>query len=350
VLFGLNYSRKTIAKEKRALIVEGQVDALKLIDAGFNWTVAGQGTAFTEDAVKEVVALGVRQVYLAFDGDQAGQDAALKVGHLFQKQGAEVLIIPIQEGQDPDQILRELGPKAWEGLLGKTVDYITFFVDRLSRAINVNSPAGKNELVQTIAKRIREWDHPLMVRESLKKLARLTQTPENLIDGLEGAIPQTYIKRTASVANTDIDPDRVLEADLLRWLFLMGDSNPELLALAEKNISLEHFRTNPARILYEKYKGAIQDGSPHDLLTLAINADGAEAQLFLAEILQKKVNQERAESCFVETIEKLLERRWMQKREEIRLKIYSGRCSEEEVLSLAKEFDQLKRERPQITR
>ncbi|MBU6447213.1 MAG: DNA primase, partial [Verrucomicrobia bacterium] len=45
VLFGLSFSRKTIAKARKAIIVEGQIDALRLIYSGFDWTVAGQGTA-----------------------------------------------------------------------------------------------------------------------------------------------------------------------------------------------------------------------------------------------------------------------------------------------------------------
>ena len=78
VLFGLSYSRQRIAKERKALIVEGQIDALRLIDEGFDFTVAGQGTAFGEDHVKELVHLGVSHVLLAMDGDEAGLKAAAK--------------------------------------------------------------------------------------------------------------------------------------------------------------------------------------------------------------------------------------------------------------------------------
>ena len=90
VLFGLNYSRKRIAKDRKAIIVEGQIDALRLIQAGFNFTVAGQGTAFGEGHVKELTTLGINQAYLALDGDDAGQQAAYKIGNLFQKEGVEV--------------------------------------------------------------------------------------------------------------------------------------------------------------------------------------------------------------------------------------------------------------------
>jgi len=85
ILFGLHDSRKRIIKEKRVLIVEGQIDALRLIHCGFDWTVASQGTAFGEEMTQELIQLGVRQVYLGLDGDIAGKTAAAKIGHLFKK-------------------------------------------------------------------------------------------------------------------------------------------------------------------------------------------------------------------------------------------------------------------------
>ena len=109
VLFGLHASRKRIAKERKVIIVEGQIDALRLIQEGYNFTVAGQGTAFGSDHVKQLVQLGVNQVFLAFDGDEAGRAASVKVGNLFQKEGIAVLVIPMEEGQDPDQLMREKG-------------------------------------------------------------------------------------------------------------------------------------------------------------------------------------------------------------------------------------------------
>lgn len=348
VLFGLSFSRKTITKDKKALIVEGQIDALRLIYSGFPWTVAGQGTAFGEEQAKELIHLGVKQVYLALDGDTAGQEAAVKIGNIFQKEGIDVQVVPLPEKSDPDLILREKGPEQWQKLLDASIDYLTFLVNHLSKSINIQTPAGKNDLVQSIAKRIREWDHPLMVHESLRKLARLTQTPESMLSTSEPPTPQVYIKHTSSVTFTEIDPDRILEADLLRWLFLMGETEPKLLALAQANLTTDHFRLAAGRSLFEKYLAAAQENKPRDLLTLAIDLEKAEQQLFMAEILQKRVNRERAIPCFIETIQKMLERHWMHSREEIKLKIFSGQCSEEEVLTLARKFDEIKKIRPQV--
>ena len=117
VLFGLNYSRKRIAKERTAIIVEGQIDALKLIQAGYNLTVAGQGTAFGEGHVKELLRLGIHLVYLALDSDSAGQEAASKIGDLFLREGVEVKVAELPKGSDPDSFLKEKGPEAFGELL-----------------------------------------------------------------------------------------------------------------------------------------------------------------------------------------------------------------------------------------
>lgn len=347
VLFGLSFSRKTIAKERKVMVVEGQLDALRLIYAGFDWTVAGQGTAFGEEQAKELIHLGVRSVYLGLDGDSAGQEAAVKIGNLFQKEGVEVFVLKLPENSDPDILLQEKGPEEWQKLIEKSVDYLSFLVEHLSKNINTQSPAGKNELVQTIARRIRDWDHPLMVHESLRKLARLTQTPESIIGTPEQNAPQVYIRRSASVSFTEVDPDRILEADLLRWLFLMGESCSDLIAIAEANLIAEHFRVAAGRSLYEKYLEATKEKRPRDLLSLAIDLEQTEQQIFMAEILQKRVNRERAIPCFIETVQRILERHWMHQREEIKLKIFSGTCSEAEVLELARKFDEIKKMRPE---
>jgi DNA primase len=71
-LFGLHFSRERIAKERKAIIVEGQIDCLKLIEAGFNYTVASLGTAFGSEHVQDLHNLGCLQALLLFDGDEAG--------------------------------------------------------------------------------------------------------------------------------------------------------------------------------------------------------------------------------------------------------------------------------------
>ncbi|MEM8727968.1 MAG: DNA primase [Chlamydiota bacterium] len=353
-LYGLSFSRRRIAKEKRAIIVEGQIDALRLIQAGFNITVAGQGTAFTADHVKALLHLGVTKVYLALDGDEAGATASLKIGDLFQKDEVEVYVIPTPVGTDPDTILKEQGPLAFIKLLEKGEDYLSFLFRRLAKETDLSSPSQKNRLVQTIAQRVRGWDHPLTVHESLRKLARLAQVPEELVGvGREGVRRSTYVKRQGSLATIEENPERVLETDLLRWLHLLIDpvlkksslseSAPKLLRMIEDNLRPEHFGIPICRRFFSYYMESIQEEKDTALPIFANNLENPEERLFFSEIVRKTVNTDRAEEGVVETVTKLLQRHWMEEREKIKIEIQSGRYSEREVFELAKKFDRIKK-------
>jgi len=346
ILFGLSFCRKQIAKMRKAIIVEGQFDALRLIYEGFNYTVAAQGTAFGIEHVQELIALGVNHVYLALDSDKAGETAAEKIGDLFQKEAVEVSVLSLPEGSDPDKLLREKGPDEWQRLLDNCSDYLTFLVKKLKSVIDTKSPSGKNELVQHLIKRVRAWKHPLMVHESLRKIAKLTNTPETVM-GLSDNMPKNlYFQKEAIKEKEQIDPDRVLEMDLLRWLLLMGETEKKLIDIAKNNLTKEDLKEKTCKRLFDLYINAENDAK--DLLSLAVKLEETDEQLFLSELLRKKINREKAIESFVETVQKILDRNWMAKREEIKCKIHSGTASDDEVLILAKEFDEIKKNRPVV--
>ena len=350
ILYGLSFCRKRIAKEKRAIIVEGQIDALRLIQEGMTLTVAGQGTAFTKDQVKELLQLGITKVYLALDGDQAGETATIRLGNFFQKEGVEACVVPIPLGMDPDTFLNESGPLAFIDLLQDSVDYLSFLLNHFSKGVDFSSPSQKNHCIQTLVQRIRSWNHPLMVHESLRKLARLTQVPEKFIGiDQEGSYRRSvYVKRSGSLSEVQVNPDRILETDLLRWLYLVGSASPQLLEIIQTNLRPEHFTVPICRRLFSNYIHAISQKEAVSLLSLANDLDNPEEKLLFSEIVQKKVNPEKAEEGVMETVTQILYRRWMEERERIKREIQSGRLSEAEILALAKQFDHLKRSPPVI--
>lgn len=331
ILFGLNYCRRRITKEKRVLIVEGQIDCLKMIEAGLNLTVASLGTAFGESHVQELKHLGVREAYLIFDGDDAGMTAASKVGHLLQKGGLDVKVVTLPKGSDPDSYLTQFGVEKLIEELEKPQEYLAYQVKFLARELDLNSPAAKAELVKILKKQIEEWEEPVMVHESLKKMATLINIPEEMI----GITPLLmYTRKLTTPQVNAVDPHRVLELDLLRWLIL----RPDFLKTAENYLTESHFWTASCKQLFTNYLKSEEK----DLLSLG---GGLEETTLFDEILQKKVNRERAEINFLETVQKLLDRQWMQTREEIKMQIHSGTSKEEEVLDLAKKFDELKNKR-----
>ncbi|MBS0630265.1 MAG: DNA primase [Verrucomicrobia bacterium] len=343
LLFGLNYCRQRIAKERRAIIVEGQIDALRLIHSGLNFVVAAQGTAFGEGHVKLLTDLGVNQVYLAMDGDNAGKGAAIKVGNFFQKEGIGVAVLDLPTDSDPDSFVRTEGIDSFSNLLKNPLDYLTFLVKTSSLGLDLSNPAQKNELLRKLTEQIRGWEEPVMVHESLRKIAQLTHVPESVV-GVGASTPQAYfIKRFGSAGKESIDPDQVLETDLLRWLILRPD--PRLLDIAKLNIAPDLFRHAICKRIFEKF---IASDGPRDLISLGSILEKEEEQTLLAEIVRKKVNPDKAEEGLVEVIHRLLIRKWMEEREGIKQRIQSGACTDEEALKLAKVFDEIRKNQPTV--
>lgn len=348
VLFGLSYSRTRIAKEAKAIIVEGQIDCLRLIHAGFNYVVAGQGTAFGEEHVRELVQLGVKKVYLALDGDHAGQEAAAKIGNYFQKRGVDVLVVPLPEGADPDSLLTARGPEYFAQLLESSRDYLTFLFHHLAKGSNLSTPSKKNEVVGSIVERIKQWEMPVMIHESLKKLAEISQVPEAALGIGQISLPDLFIKKSASVKIQEVDPNRILEGDFIRWLIFAAPEFPQLVQIAKANIAKEKLCIAGAALLYGAFLEAYEQNRPCDLLTLGSCLETEEDQKLLTEIMQRKINISKAEEGFKETVRKILVRDWMEAREAIRSQLQSGTLTDEEALELAKLFDAIKKQVPEV--
>ncbi|HEX6130298.1 MAG TPA: toprim domain-containing protein, partial [Actinomycetota bacterium] len=100
VLYGLHLARGAIAKQDRAIVVEGNTDVIALRQAGVHAVVASMGTALTERQLKELSRL-TRRVFLCFDSDAAGEDATLRGMELALKQGFEIRVVALPKGKDP---------------------------------------------------------------------------------------------------------------------------------------------------------------------------------------------------------------------------------------------------------
>jgi DNA primase len=100
IVYGLDRARATIAKEARAVVVEGYTDVMALHQRGLEAAVASMGTALTELQLRELRRLTPR-LYLCFDADAAGAEATLRGMELAYRQFEEVWVVPLPPGADP---------------------------------------------------------------------------------------------------------------------------------------------------------------------------------------------------------------------------------------------------------
>jgi DNA primase len=134
LLYGLDLARSAIAKQDRALIVEGNTDAIALRQAGFEPVVAAMGTALTENHLRELSRLS-KNLALCFDADAAGQDATLRGMELAAAQGFDIKVVSLPPGTDPAD-----DPAAFEARLETAEDYLPYRVRiEIDRARDKNS-------------------------------------------------------------------------------------------------------------------------------------------------------------------------------------------------------------------
>ena len=117
LLYGLDTARQAIAKQDRAVVVEGNTDVLALRQAGFEPVVASMGTALTERQLRELNRL-TKRLFLCFDADAAGQDATLRGMDLADKLGFNIQVVSLPAGTDPAD-----DPAGFERRLETSVSY-----------------------------------------------------------------------------------------------------------------------------------------------------------------------------------------------------------------------------------
>ncbi len=337
ILFGLYESRKTIIKEKKALIVEGQIDAMRLIHEGFDYTLAGQGTAFGEIHTDQVVAMGVETIFLAFDGDTAGKTAALKVGQLFLKKGIEVMVVLFEKGDDPDTLILKKGKKEFEDLLEKALPYLDFLRMIAVKGKDLTLPAVKSSVIKEVTSYVSEWQDLVMRHEGKRRVAEMFDVPIEYIEVKEGPVVDVIEELKPESVNLDL----ILEGDLIRWLIV---AHEKTVGIALKNLSPADFHHLAMKKLFE-----LVLANQGDLMAVLSTPDSTMLQPFIDTILSKKIPIERAESLMVETVLKILERNWLRSREKIVKQMQEHAHDEALLEKLAKEFDLMKQARPTIT-
>ena len=196
LLYGLHLARPAIAKQERAVIVEGNADVIALRQAGFEPVVASMGTALTQAQLDELWRL-TRRLYLCFDSDAAGKEATLRGMELAVAKGFDVQIVALPTGKDP-----AAAPEGFAEHLGRAESYLHHRVrTTIDRAVDRNQAyLQAREILE------RAEDSPQR-QEALRLVAdRLELPPETL-----ASIPSA---RGGFARQPATEPPRILEAGL----------------------------------------------------------------------------------------------------------------------------------------
>ncbi|MFJ3664934.1 DNA primase [Streptomyces sp. NPDC090106] len=147
VLYGIDLAKKDIAKASRAVVVEGYTDVMACHLAGVTTAIATCGTAFGGDHIKILRRLlmdnGSARVIFTFDGDAAGQKAALRAFEDDQKFAAETYIAIAPDGMDPCDLRLAKGDEAVSDLVEPRTPLFEFALRQIVVRYDLDTPAGR---------------------------------------------------------------------------------------------------------------------------------------------------------------------------------------------------------------
>ena len=204
ILFAFDKARKPIVESRQAIVVEGQIDAIRCHQAGLNNVVASQGTALTENHAR-LIKRYADEVVLVLDSDAAGLKAALASSEIFIANELSVRVVTLPQGEDPDSLIKKSGADALIALVKEAPSALDFLVDAFQKQENMSTEAGRMRVVKAVINLINHCPSAARRDPMIHSAAdRLNISPQALNQDLRRA------KQQQRVAPRRVDKEDVL--------------------------------------------------------------------------------------------------------------------------------------------
>lgn len=169
ILFNYYNALDYIKQKKEVIIVEGNMDAIRLYASGIRNVIALMGTALTKEQIKIIKNLR-SLVVLALDNDDAGDTATLKVGEELTKNNIQVKVVKMAGAKDPDEYIVKFGTDKFLDLIKHSPMYLDYKLNSLKSEKNLNNTEELVEYVSNVIKELANKE-PITQEVTLKKLS-----------------------------------------------------------------------------------------------------------------------------------------------------------------------------------
>ena len=242
ILYGLDMAKKEISKTRQVVIVEGYTDVMAAHLAGVTTAVATCGTAFGDEHIRIIRRLLMDadafrgEVIFTFDGDAAGQKAALRAFEDDQKFVAQTFVAVEPNGMDPCELRQANGDLAVRELVARRVPLFEFAIKSVIAGYDIANPEGRVNALNQVAPLIGKIRDASLRPEYVRLLADWL--------GMEVDIVSTAVKRSGSRTEAAqpsqinlTDPILVLEREVIKVKLQISDLASSWVDLEENAFS-----------------------------------------------------------------------------------------------------------------
>jgi DNA primase len=200
VLFNLDKARQAIRQQDFALLVEGQMDCITAYMAGIQNVLATSGTAFTEMQVR-LLSRYTKRLFINFDPDAAGANAAEKSIALLTQEDFEVKVVTLEGGLDPDRFIRERGIKDYVAAVKGARRHSDHLIDRAMQLFPSRTAEGKSKALNYLLPHIRRMPDSIVRDEFASDAAQKL--------GIDSALVREELRQAARKRRDGVHPSAV---------------------------------------------------------------------------------------------------------------------------------------------
>jgi DNA primase len=179
ILYHLDRAKEALRQSDFAVLVEGYMDAIAVARAGVSNVVASCGTSLTEPQVK-LLNRFTRRIIVNYDPDTAGQAATERSLTILLEQGAEVRVLALPGGKDPDSFIRSEGAVAYTKLLKEAPPYVDYLISR-ARKMDMSTAEGKLRAVNFLMPYVQRIPDRILRSEWATRIAQQLRIEEPVL-------------------------------------------------------------------------------------------------------------------------------------------------------------------------
>lgn len=200
ILYAYHLARAEVGRRESVIVTEGYMDAIALHEAGFSNTVATLGTALTTHHIAMLRRLSPKIVYLCFDGDSAGIQAALRSAPLFASNNLDVRVVVLPPEEDPDTFIKKRGEIGFENALRDAKLLMQYRIERSIAELDLTDLAERKEAIRAASEVIAEVFSPTEKDSYISWLAEQWARAESITSPDRLAMVEAAVRREVLAA------------------------------------------------------------------------------------------------------------------------------------------------------
>lgn len=180
ILFNYHRAQGEARKNKYLLIVEGQLDAIRIYSVGIKNVVATMGTALTSDHINLLKKLNVK-IVLCMDNDQAGEKASLANGEIIESAGIPLSILRISGAKDPDEYLLNNSVEAFKDAIENAITFFDFKMNYLKKDKNLDKVDDVSKYINQVIAELNKSKDEVLINLTINRLSEEYGIDKNVL-------------------------------------------------------------------------------------------------------------------------------------------------------------------------